>query len=275
MIKGTTVIEGFKLAALEAGQRILEIYENEFQSDTKADGTPVTIADQQAEDIILKHLATFCSDIPVIAEEAMAAGEMPEIGARFILVDPLDGTREFINRNGEFTVNIALIENGVPTQGVIYAPVTHELFWGEAGKGAFRANINGLDITDEREMNCVGFSDELRVLASRSHRSERTNSLLAKLENSSIVSAGSSLKFCRLAEGKADFYPRMEPTMEWDTAAGQAILCAAGGKVIVEGGAPLEYGKLKTPQDKAFANPCFLAVADEKIISHYGLRSGW
>lgn len=269
------MIEGFKLAALEAGRRILAIYEDDFQSETKGDGSPVTIADQEAEEIILKHLSGLCADVPVIAEEAMAAGIMPEIGLRFILVDPLDGTREFISRNGEFTVNIALIEDGVPVKGVIYAPVTGELFWGEVGQGAYRAVVNDLELGDVIEINCSVFSDELRVLASRSHRSERTEALLAKLENSSTVAAGSSLKFCRLAEGKADFYPRLEPTMEWDTAAGQAILCAAGGAVVVEGGAPLIYGKLETPQDKPFANPCFLAVADEKIISHYGLRSGW
>lgn len=269
------MIEGFKLAALEAGQRILGIYEEGFQSETKGDGSPVTIADQQAEEIILNHLSALCPDVPVIAEEAMAAGIMPEIGSRFILVDPLDGTREFISRNGEFTVNIALIENGIPTKGVINAPVTGELFWGDVGQGAYRAEVKGLELGDAVEMGCSAFAEELRVLASRSHRSERTNALLEKLENSSIVAAGSSLKFCRLAEGKADFYPRMEPTMEWDTAAGQAILCAAGGAVIIEGGAPLAYGKLKTPQGKPFANPCFLAVADEKIISHYGLRTGW
>ncbi|GHB34528.1 3'(2'),5'-bisphosphate nucleotidase CysQ [Pseudovibrio japonicus] len=269
------MIEGFKFAALEAGQRILAIYEEGFQSVAKGDGSPVTIADQEAEKIVLKYLAEFCADVPVIAEEAMAAGTMPEIGSRFILVDPLDGTREFISRNGEFTVNIALIEDGAPVKGVIYAPVTGELFWAEVGQGAYRAVANGLEYGNVAQINCSVLSEELRVLASRSHRSERTEALLAKLENSSTVAAGSSLKFCRLAEGKADFYPRLEPTMEWDTAAGQAILCAAGGAVVVEGGAPLIYGKLKTPLDKPFANPCFLAVADEKIISHYGLRSGW
>ncbi|MGH0003076.1 3'(2'),5'-bisphosphate nucleotidase CysQ [Pseudovibrio ascidiaceicola] len=269
------MIEGFKLAALEAGQRILGIYEEGFQSETKGDGSPVTIADQQAEEIILRHLSILCPDVPVIAEEATAAGVMPEIGSRFILVDPLDGTKEFINRNGEFTVNIALIENGKPTKGVIYAPATRELFWGEDNKGAFRADVRGLEWGEETQMVCKVVSDELLVLASRSHRCEKTNALISKLDNSSIIAAGSSLKFCRLAEGNADFYPRMGPTMEWDTAAGQAILCAAGGTVVVEGGEPLEYGKLKTPQGKPFANPCFLAVADEKIISHYGLRSGW
>ncbi|SDR03969.1 3'(2'),5'-bisphosphate nucleotidase CysQ [Pseudovibrio sp. Tun.PSC04-5.I4] len=269
------MIAGFKLAALEAGQRILEIYEEGFQSQIKGDGTPVTIADQQAEEIILIHLSTLCPDIPVVAEEAMAAGHMPEIGDRFILVDPLDGTREFISRNGEFTVNIALIENGRPTVGVIFAPVTGELFWGDLESGAFKADVTGLDLSNEREMACSKLSEELRVLASRSHRSERTDVLISKMGNSSLVAAGSSLKFCRLAEGKADFYPRMEPTMEWDTAAGQAILCAAGGHVVVEGGEPLIYGKLDTPQGKPFANPCFLAVADQKIISHYGLRTGW
>ncbi|KZK83177.1 3'(2'),5'-bisphosphate nucleotidase CysQ [Pseudovibrio sp. Ad13] len=269
------MIEGFKLAALEAGQRILGIYGEDVQSKKKGDGSPVTVADQLAEEIILKHLAVLCPHIPVIAEESMEAGVMPETGSCFILVDPLDGTKEFINRNGEFTVNIALIEKGKPTKGVIYAPATGELFWGEDNKGAFRADAKGLECGDESQMSCKAVSDELLVLASRSHRCEKTNTLISKLENSSIIAAGSSLKFCRLAEGKADFYPRMGPTMEWDTAAGQAILCAAGGSVIVEGGEPLEYGKLETPQGKPFANPCFLAVADEKIISHYGLRSGW
>ncbi|MFS8181568.1 3'(2'),5'-bisphosphate nucleotidase CysQ [Pseudovibrio denitrificans] len=269
------MIEGFKLAALEAGQRIMGIYEEEIQPDVKNDGSPVTVADQQAEEIILQHLTKLCPEIPVVAEESVAAGKIPQVGSQFILVDPLDGTKEFISRNGEFTVNIALVENGCPTVGVIYAPATGELFWGEIGRGAYRADTRDFELGVQTQMKCESSSKNLLVLASRSHRCEKTNSLIAKLDNTSIVAAGSSLKFCRLAEGKADIYPRMGPTMEWDTAAGQAILCAAGGSVIVEGGEPLKYGKVETPQGKPFANPCFIAVTDEKIISHYGLRSVW
>lgn len=269
------MIDGFKAAALDAGKRILEIYEAGFESQTKGDGTPVTVADQQAEKIILDHLQQFCPDIPVVAEEEAAAGHVPEVGDRFILVDPLDGTREFINRNGEFTVNIGLIENGLPVVGVIYAPVLGELFWGDVGKGAWQATVKDGLIDDVKELVSASAPEQIRVLASRSHRTEATNALIDRMGQTEIIAAGSSLKFCRVAQGLADFYPRLGPTMEWDTAAGQAILCAAGGQVIVEGGEPMCYGKSKDSKNKPFANPYFVAVGDEKIISHYGLRSDW
>ncbi|KZL19102.1 3'(2'),5'-bisphosphate nucleotidase CysQ [Pseudovibrio axinellae] len=261
------MIEGFKLAALEAGQCIMEIYEAGFQAHTKGDGTPVTVADQKAEDIILQHLSQLCPDIPVVAEEAMAGGSVPEIGERFILVDPLDGTREFINRNGEFTVNIALIENGAPTAGVIFAPAIELLYWGDHQNGAFSAKVTLAGSEAAQKIVCDAISEPIRVLASRSHLSPETESVISRLGSASITSAGSSLKFCRIAEGAADFYPRFGPTMEWDTAAGHAILCAAGGKVVTEDGAPLLYGKLDQPEKRPFENPYFLAVGDEKIIS--------
>ncbi len=253
--------ENLAITALKAGRAILDIYETPFSVNIKTDNSPVTEADQRAEDIILADLAQFASDIPVIAEEAAAAGNIPEVGDRFFLVDPLDGTREFINRNGEFTVNIALIENGIPVQGVVLAPATGRLFLAAGPGDCIEVEVPlsdpqafSLDNSQNLETSAPQ-ENGLRVVASRSHRDQKTEDLLANYQVSEIIGAGSSLKFCLIACGEADFYPRLGRTMEWDTAAGQAVLEAAGGVVTELDGTGLRYGK----KERGYDNPAFLA----------------
>lgn len=244
--------------ALKAGSAAMEIYHQEFTSDTKADASPVTEADRLGEEIILAGLKSSAPNIPILAEESAADGNIPDdLGTQFFLVDPLDGTREFVNKTGEFTVNIALIEHGKPVLGVVYAPAINTLFMGTPA-GAWKAATDQdgklgdrTDIT-AREVDNAG----LVAVASRSHRSPETDEYLSNLNVSDFTAAGSSLKFCLLAEGKADIYPRFGRTMEWDTAAGQAVLEAAGGSVIChpEDNA-LRYGK----KARGYDNPHFIA----------------
>ncbi|WP_142847389.1 3'(2'),5'-bisphosphate nucleotidase CysQ [Telmatospirillum sp. J64-1] len=241
-----------KLCALarRAGDEIMEIYAQDFSVERKGDDSPVTEADQRAEAVILAGLAELAPDIPAVAEEAMAAGARPDIsGGRFWLVDPLDGTKEFISRNGEFTVNIALIEQGRPVLGVVFAPALGRLFAGANG-AAFAEDGQGRRGISVRAVPPEG----LTVVGSRSHGDPQAmERFLAGRPVARQVAAGSSLKFCLLAAGEADLYPRFGPTMEWDTAAGHAVLAAAGGTVVELGGAPLLYGK------DGFRNPHFVA----------------
>ena len=240
-----------------AGERILCIYETGCPVEEKADHSPVTIADREAEAIILPALARLLPGVPIVSEERMAAGDRPVVGARFWLVDPLDGTKEFINRIGEFTVNIGLIEAGRPVLGVVHIPVAGETY-ASAGPGpAVRRSRSGA----ERPVAArTPGADGLVVLVSRFHRNERR--LEAFLNERTAASgetvkarkvAGSAIKLCLIAAGEADLYPRLGPTMEWDTAAGHAILLAAGGAVETLDGAPLGYGK------PGFVNPDFVA----------------
>ncbi len=255
--------------ALRAGQEILAVYASDFTVRGKADASPVTEADTRAERVILEGLGECAPGIPVVAEESAAAGEIPDVAGRpFFLVDPLDGTREFIGRNGEFTVNVALIEDGRPTVGVVHLPALDETFW-TAGDGvAWRARggagrtgrAGGTWIAGAaagaggaERIACRRPGAALVAIASRSHRDFETDHFLERFEIAEIVSAGSSLKFCRIAEGAADLYPRLGRTMEWDVAAGHAILSAAGGSVETMDGAPLTYGK------PGFDNPRFVA----------------
>ena len=253
--------ENLAITALKAGRAILDIYETAFSVDIKTDNSPVTEADQRAEDIILADLAKFAPDIPVIAEEAAAAGNIPDVGDRFFLVDPLDGTREFINRNGEFTVNIALVENGLPVQAVVLAPATGRLFLAAGPGDCIEVDVplsgpDALSFDNSRKIKTAAPPENgLRVVASRSHRDQKTEDLLANYQVSEIIGAGSSLKFCLIACGEADFYPRLGRTMEWDTAAGQAVLEAAGGRVTELDGTGLRYGK----KARGYDNPAFLA----------------
>ena len=244
-------------AALAAGAEIARIYGEGCASEAKEDGSPVTIADRSAEEIILERLARAFPDIPVLAEEEAAAGRIPELGRRFFCVDPLDGTRGFIQRNGEFTVNIGLIEDGAPVAGVIYAPDSKLLYHGARGEGAFRAKDGGAhEPIRPRPRPAAG----LTAVGSRSHGSHGTAEKGAHLGIAEFVASSSSLKFCLVAEGTADVYPRHGTTAEWDTAAGQAILEAAGGRVTAldeegrETGA-LTYGKAQ----RRFLNPHFIA----------------
>jgi len=252
--------------ALDAGAEIMRLYANGFAVETKSDASPVTEADRAAEAIILKGLATLAPDIPVIAEEEAAAGRLPDIGQRFFLVDPLDGTREFISRNGEFTVNIALIEQGQPVAGVVYAPALGRLFWGQTGNGAFSADVTGGVIGEARPIHVrKAPQDGLRAIGSRSHGAAETQAWLKPYNIRDFVSAGSSLKFCLLAAGEADLYPRLGRTMEWDTAAGHAVLNAAGGRMTRLDGTPFLYGKRHQVDEAAFANPCFVAFGDPDL----------
>jgi 3'(2'), 5'-bisphosphate nucleotidase len=244
-------------AALAAGAEIERIYGEGCATEEKEDGSPVTLADRNAEAIILERLAAAFPDIPVLAEEEAAAGRIPELGTRFFCVDPLDGTRGFVQRNGEFTVNIGLIEDGAPVAGVIYAPDPKLLYYGALGEGAFRVRDGGgTEPIRPRPRPASG----LTAVGSRSHASHGTAEKGAHLGIADFVASSSSLKFCIVAEGTADVYPRHGTTAEWDTAAGQAILEAAGGRVMAldkdgrETG-PLAYGKL----DNAFLNPPFIA----------------
>ena len=236
--------------AIAAGREILSIYHSDFEVKQKDDASPVTAADEAAEQLITARLLALAPTIPVIAEEAVAAGNIPEIGdGPFWLVDPLDGTKEFISRNGEFTVNIALIEDGRPVLGAVHLPALGESFWTVPDGGAWRSRDGG----EAEPIRCRERPERLAVVASRSHRDSATDDYLARYEVSELISAGSSLKFCRVAEGAADLYPRLGRTMEWDTAAGHAVLLAAGGSVLTMDDAPLRYRK------PGFENPHFVA----------------
>lgn len=254
--------------ALQAGALIMNIYESGVDVSRKGDGSPVTEADQKAERLILAELSKVLPEVPVIAEEEVSAGRIPPVSDIYVLVDPLDGTREFINRNGEFTVNIALIEQGQPVCGVVYAPATSEIFWNNGSKSS-RAEVVDQKLTDIRPITVRPTPQNgLKVLASRSHLSEETRCLIERLPVEELVSAGSSLKFCRVAAGDADFYPRLSPTMQWDTAAGDAVLRGAGGCVVREDHSDLEYVSPQNPKSEDFKNPFFIAVSDREILSN-------
>ncbi|QFT83043.1 3'(2'),5'-bisphosphate nucleotidase CysQ [Roseovarius sp. THAF27] len=244
--------------ALEAGDRIMEIYDaDDFDVKVKSDDSPVTAADEAADKIISDGLRAAFPDVTLITEE-----QADTHGARadtFLIVDPLDGTKEFIHRRGDFTVNIAYVENGVPTRGVVYAPAKGRMFFTRADgtsveeTGPFARHRSGA-LTD------IGVSnpdnDALMVVASKSHRDQATDDYIGKYAVKDMTSAGSSLKFCLVATGEADIYPRLGRTMEWDTAAGHAVLAGAGGRVVrYDDQTPLTYGK------EDFANPFFIGHA--------------
>jgi 3'(2'), 5'-bisphosphate nucleotidase len=230
--------------SLEAGKEILEVYTQDFHVEFKDDDSPLTQADKRAHHSIMKGLHAMDPTIPVLSEEGseIAYSERCE-WSHYWLVDPLDGTKEFVKKNGEFTVNIAFIEGKYPSVGIIYAPVLDVFYFGRVGEGAYKLeNASRAEIGNEEELiqksiRLPQIEDRqvTRVVASRSHMSEETKSFMKELEvkhgEVEVVTSGSSLKFCLVAEGKADYYPRYAPTMEWDTGAGQAIVEAAGGKV--------------------------------------------
>jgi 3'(2'), 5'-bisphosphate nucleotidase len=239
--------------ARTAADAIMAVYGTRFTTRAKPDRSPVTDADEAAEAIILRGLQDLTPDIPIVAEEQMAGGHVPRIeGEEFWLVDPLDGTREFIDRNGEFTVNIALIRRGEPVIGVIVAPATGDAWLGTVGIGAWRfagsRDLTGRTIRARRVPSVAPM-----VLISRNHRDAQIDGWLKSQALPQTCTVGSSLKFCRIAEGAADLYPRFASISEWDTAAGQAVLEAAGGAVLTWENEPLRYGKAE------FRNPGFLA----------------
>ena len=245
--------------AYDAGAIILKHYADEIVARRKDDESPVTAADEEAERFILKRLAHLAPDVPVLAEEQVASGRVPKVGHRFFLVDPLDGTKEFISRNGEFTVNIAEIVEGKPVRGVVHAPAKERLFFGEMLSGAYEAFAppgGAPDFGEAKRIQARAVPKAgMTAVASRSHRDANTDKYLADFQVKEFVSAGSSLKFCLVAAGEADIYPRTGRTMEWDTAAGHAVLAAAGGSVGLETGEPLTYGKAS----RGYDNPAFIA----------------
>ncbi len=246
--------EAIRDLAEKAGTVILEYYDGKIAVEEKEDRSPVTAADVAAERFILEGLADLAPGIPAVAEEAVAAGDTPDVsGGRFWLVDPLDGTREFISRNGEFTVNIALVEDGLPTLGAVHIPAKGLTCW---ASGPGRAKCRGGGPARPIAVRAPA-AEGYVVVASRSHRDARTDEWLESVPVKSFAAAGSSLKFCLVAMGEADLYPRLGRTMEWDTAAGHAVLLAAGGSVRTLEGEDLRYAK------PGFENPFFVARGAE------------
>lgn len=235
--------DGVIAVAEAAAVDILDVYARDFEIECKQDATPLTEADLAAHRRIVAGLAALTPEIPVLSEEsAQACFELRKQWRRYWLVDPLDGTREFVKKNGEFSVNIALIDDGMAVFGVIQQPVTGLLWHGGPGQGAFRRG-QGIDVRIHTRRPATA---PLRIAASRSHRDARTEAVIARFPLAEVVGLGSSLKFCRIAEGGIDLYPRFGPTSEWDTAAGQAILEAAGGVVIDPRGRPFRYNQRDT-----------------------------
>lgn len=256
-------VEVFRRLAIEAGARIMEVYSApDFQVRTKSDASPVTEADEAADALISAGLRAAFPDMPLVTEEQAAThGERAQ---SFLIVDPLDGTKEFVGRRGDFTVNIAWVEDGAPVAGVVYAPARGRLFYTDADGRAVEetGDFDPLHPGAVRPI-AVAVPDNaaLRLVASKSHRDSATEDYISRYSYTEAKSAGSSLKFCLVATGEADLYPRIGRTMEWDTAAGDAILRAAGGTVVVAGDlSPLAYGK------PGFANPFFLAHAPGVVL---------
>lgn len=249
------IVEVIRALALEAGTEIMRFYATDFAVENKPDDSPVTAADRAADAIIVAGLEQHFPHIPVVTEERDESHDAARDAPCFFLVDPLDGTREFVSRNGEFTVNIALIENRTPSLGVVLAPAVDRLFYTLAD-GTAVEETPPYDGRSRRAIQvAVADNSALRVVASRSHRDQATDDYIQDYAVSAFHSAGSSLKFCLIANGEADLYPRLGRTMEWDTAAGHAVLIAAGGRVDRFCGGPLEYGKAELD------NPHFIACA--------------
>jgi 3'(2'), 5'-bisphosphate nucleotidase len=249
-----------------AGNHVLSIYEpyasgecdESVQLLDKGDGTPLTIADLASHQILVEGLLSLTPRVPIVSEEAPASLRHRREEGCYWLLDPLDGTKEFISRNGEFTINVALIINSIAVWGVVYAPVLDAMYWGGSALGACRRIGNKQDVLS---VSSKLSQSTCQVVASKSHLNDDTKSFIQRLGRVELVQAGSSLKFCRVAEGAADVYPRLASTCEWDTAAGQAVLEGAGGKVLDILGQPLRYGKA------TLLNPHFVALADGSWLS--------
>ena len=263
------LLNGMAKIAREAGAAILEVYHSsDFDVQSKADDSPLTRADLAAHHLIVAGLQSLAEDIPVLSEESEGISFAERSSwNRYFLVDPLDGTKEFINRNGEFTVNIALIDNHQPTLGAVYVPVQDKLYLGDVAAGVATRTIG-----DKTEKICVRScqGEDMTLVASRRHGSDALVALMGRLEEQFVVATenvGSSLKFCLIAEGKADFYPRFAPTSEWDTGAAQALVVAAGGAVL-----NLEFEPLTYNAKENILNPHFFVIGDtsldwQKVIS--------
>lgn len=277
MTQGATlpdlVYDAVVQTARRAGDKILVIYEKEVEVEIKGDGSPLTKADKAAHNEIVESLARITPDVPVLSEESIGI-EFAERNAwsTYWLVDPLDGTKEFIKRNGEFTVNIALMQDNKPVWGVVHVPVTDTTYFGGREMNTVK-HINGVFKGEVRAAGTTNEQQQLNIVASRSHLDPRLENLFTLLTDdgysTQTINVGSSLKFCMIAEGRADFYPRLGLTSEWDTAAAQAVLEGAGGKVIQFSGEPMQYNK------ENILNPFFLATTDlpasleSKLLSWY------
>ena len=259
----TKICEIFRSLALSSGEVIMDVYNSStFEVLLKSDDSPVTIADKKADEVISKGLKKYFPEVPVVTEEQVKSHDLS--ASVFFIVDPLDGTKEFIKRRGDFTVNIALVADGEPIRGIVYAPARQRLFYtdenGEAVEEMAHFSVSKMGLVKKIK---TAFSDNtaLKVVASKSHRDKKTDEYISKYRCKELVSAGSSLKFCLIAAGEADLYPRFGPTMEWDTAAGHAILSAAGGSVLqVEDKKPLRYGK------PHYRNPYFIASSKNVLL---------
>ncbi|MFU8895213.1 MAG: 3'(2'),5'-bisphosphate nucleotidase CysQ [Gammaproteobacteria bacterium] len=246
------LLDAVATVAESAGQVILEVYDTDFDVDAKADDSPITAADRRAHEVIQAGLTGLPNDWPILSEEARTVPwEVRRHWREYWLVDPLDGTKEFIQRNGQFTVNIALVRAGRPVLGVVHVPVSGVTYGGVVGQGAWRRAAG-----KEKQpihVNAVA-AEPVRVVGSRSHRGPDLDGYLERLGAHEVVPMGSSLKFCVVAEGNADVYPRLGPTSEWDTAAAEAVLTAAGGRVVAGSGEPMRYNK-----GPDLLNPWFIA----------------
>lgn len=252
----TSQLEALCDIAVAAGREVMAVYRTDFASWEKSDTSPLTQADLRSDAVIRSGLEKAFPGVFILSEESVSQG--PRQAEAFFLVDPLDGTREFLKRNDEFTVNIALVEEGESVAGVVFAPALGELFYAARGLGAWKRTAAG--VTRLGVIRAAA-SGPLRIIGSRSHGGEAQAAWLARLScEHAFVAAGSSLKFCRIAEGAADIYPRLGPTNQWDTAAAQAVLQEAGGVVLDPAGRPLRYGL-----DRPMLNPHFIALGDPAI----------
>ena len=257
------ICEIFRSLALASGDVIMDVYNSsKLEVLLKSDDSPVTLADKKADEVISNGLKKNFPEIPVITEENVKSHDLN--ASVFFIVDPLDGTKEFIKSRRDFTVNIALVAHGEPIRGIVYAPARQRLFYtdenGEAVEEMADFSVSKMGLIKKIK---TAFSDNtaLKVVASKSHRDKKTDEYISKYNYKELVSAGSSLKFCLIAAGEADLYPRFGPTMEWDTAAGHAVLSAAGGIVLqIENKQPLKYGKPN------YKNPFFIASSENVIL---------
>lgn len=249
------LLDGLLILVEQAGKAIIEIYQNDIHVERKSDNSPLTKADKIAHEIISAGLMELQSDLPIISEEGVHLPfEIRKNWRTYWLIDPLDGTKEFINRNGEFTVNIALIENGYPIIGVVGQPVEERIYYAADKLGAFEIGPNHSDPISILTKKTEG---SIKTLVSKSHLSEELREEINQQENIEMISIGSSLKLCMIASGEADFYPRIGPTSEWDIAAAQCVLEVAGGKVLSLDGERVAYN-----QKESFRNSDFIAIGD-------------
>ena len=255
-----TILAAIEPLALAAGRRIMEIVSDGFRAEEKADCSPVTKADRDAETIILAGLRAHFPTIPVVAEEEASEGVAPQqVGRVFFLVDPLDGTREFVRGGDDFTENIALIRDQAPVVGVVYAPARNALYTGRPGLAEMARTDAAHEVVERRAIAVRARQTPPVIVATRSHNTSETDEFIARHQPAVHVTVGSSLKFCMVAAGEADIYPRFGRTMQWDTAAGDAVLRAAGGRTCLTDGTPFRYGRDMVAGDAPFTSPFFVA----------------